>query len=118
MKHVLFVFTLCLLFAIPQNSYGVIAVAPQKKAELKEMTKAEKKAFRKDLRKKIKAAKKSGALKLRFDDYRTMGVTLSLIGGAGVILGAVLEIGLIYWLGGLVLTAGLVILILYWLDVI
>jgi len=122
MKNIFFLIALCTLFALPQNSYSAVAVTPKKKVEYKEMTKAEKKAFRKELRQKIrttkKAAKKSDAPKLDFDSYRTMGITLAAVGGAGIILGAILELGLIYWLGGLFLTAGVVILILYWLEVI
>ena len=118
MKYIIFVLTFCLMVLIPQESFAVLAPAKENTPAYEEMTRAEKKAFRKDLRKRIKAAKKSDAPRLEFDNYKTMGIALSLIGLAGVVVGSVLNIGILNWLGGLVLTAGLIILILYWLDVI
>ncbi len=117
MRYIVSVFAFCLLILVPQDSFSVVAVAKEK-SSYQEMSKAEKKAFRKDLRKKIKAAKKANAPQLEFENYYVMGISLSLIGLAGIVVGSLVSIGILNWLGGLVLTAGLVILILYWLDVI
>lgn len=117
MRYIVCVLTFCLLLFIPQNSSGVVAVVKEK-SSYQEMSKAEKKAFRKDLRKKVKAAKKNNTPQLEFENYYVMGISLSLIGLAGIVVGSLVNIGILNWLGGLVLTAGLVILILYWLDVI
>ena len=117
MKYIVFVMTLCLMVLLPQESSAVVAVAKENAPTYEEMTRAEKKAFRKDLRKRIKAAKKATPPR-GFDSYYAMGLTFSLVGLAAIIVGWLLNIGIIYSLGGLVLTIGLIILILYWLDVI
>jgi len=121
MRYIISIIAFCLLILLPQETFSAVSVAvvdKDKTSSYQDMSKAEKKAIRKDLRKKIKAAKKANAPQLEFDNYRVMGVSLSLIGLAGIVVGSVVGIGILNWLGGLVLTAGLVILILYWLDVI
>ena len=118
MKYIIFMLTFCLMVLLPQESFAVLAPAKENTPAYEEMTRAEKKAFRKDLRKRIKAAKKADAPLLEFDSYKTMGIAFTLIGLVGIVVCNLVEIGILAWLGGLVLAAGLVILVLYWLDVI
>lgn len=118
MKYIIFVLTFCLMVLIPQESFAVLAPAKADAPAYEEMTRAEKRAFRKDLRKRIKAAKKSDAPSLEFDSYWTMGIAFSLVGLVGIVVGNLVEIGILSWLGGLVLAAGLTIMILSWLEVI
>jgi len=117
MKYIVLAVTLCLMTLVPQENFAAVAVSKAKTPTYQEMDKAEKRAFRKDLRKKIKAAKKTPP-KGNFDNYWVMGVSFALIGLVGVVLGSILNLWIIYSLGGLFLTAGLVLMILYWLDVI
>ena len=117
MKYIFLVLTFCFMVLVPQESFAVVAVAKENTPKYEEMTKAEKKAFRKDLRKRMKAAKKNPP-KASFESYWAMGISLALVGAIGIVVGAVLRLPLIYSLGGLFLTVGLVIMLLYWLDVI
>lgn len=117
MKYIIFVLTFCLMVLIPQESFAVLAPAKADTPAYEEMTRAEKKAFRKNLRKRIKAAKKAPP-KGNFENYWALGISLALVGLIGIVVGAVLRLALIYSLGGLFLTIGLVIMLLYWLDVI
>jgi len=117
MKYAIFALTFCLMTMIPQESFAVLAPVKENAPAYKEVTRAEKKAFRKYLRKRIKATKKATPPR-GFDSYYAMGLTFSLVGLAAIIVGWLLNIGIIYSLGGLVLTIGLIILILYWLGVV
>ncbi len=109
--------TFCLMVLLPQESFAVLAPAKDNTSVYEEMTRAEKKTFRKDLRKRIKAAKKTPP-RGNFENPWVAGVSLASVGLVGIIVGAVLRLPLIYSLGGLFLTIGLVIMLLYWLDVI
>jgi len=50
MRYIVSVFAFCLLILVPQDSFSVVAVAKEKNNSYQEMSKAEKKAIRKDLR--------------------------------------------------------------------
>ncbi len=117
MKYMIFVLTFCLMAMLPQESFAVLAPAKENPTAYEEMTRAEKKTFRKDLRKRIKAAKKTPP-RGNFENAWAAGISLASVGLVGIIVGAVLRLPLIYSLGGLFLTIGLVIMLLYWLDVI
>ncbi len=128
MKNYIFLFiALCFCMVMtPDVAQAVIKPAEKKENVRKgyqDMDRAEKKAFRKELRKTLKTAKKERSnnpdrINLDFSNYQAIGISLSILGIAGILVGWLLGIGIFYGLGSLLLTIGLVILILYWLDVI
>ncbi len=125
-NYILLFITLCFCaFIMPNMAHAVIKPADKTEEvkSYKDMTKAEKKAVRKQLKEQIKNMKKArkgspDRTHLDFSNYQAIGISLSILGIAGVLLGWLLGIGIFYGLGSLLLTIGIVILVLYWLGVI
>ncbi len=114
--------------------FALILVMPESQAMLqkkevktksyKEMSKVEKKAFRKDLIANIKAIKKQRK-EARKGHHQTamsgMAYTGLILAGAGLavaIVAGVLSLGLIAGLGGLLMLIGVIIFVLALLDII
>ncbi|MEM7102571.1 MAG: hypothetical protein AAF502_05500 [Bacteroidota bacterium] len=123
------VLIICSLFVMPTADAGIGRAAPAEtfsKEEYKNMSKEDKKAFKekvradfKEMKAKFKAAKKEKRQKAgQIGAMEVTGLVVALGGIAIAIVGAILSLGIIAGIGGLIFLIGAIVFILAFIDVI